>query len=65
MTKIVWKYFIPLMLVAAGISIIASDPARPYSHSIPVFFGAYRLPVGIGFIALAMAAAITIRRSSK
>lgn len=58
--KLVWKYFIPIFLVVAGSSVLASDPGKPYSMTIPIVLGAYQAFVGIGLLVVGLLVAAAI-----
>lgn len=48
--KTLWSYFVPIMVILGGISVLASDPNKPYSSTIPVVFGQYQMIIGLSLI---------------
>ena len=62
MIKLLWKYFIPVVLVFFGFTVLAGDAGQPYSATVPIVLGSYQTIVGSGLLLAGVLVALAIYR---
>lgn len=54
------KYFVPIMIILGGVSVLSSDPNKPYSSTIPIVFGQQQTLVGSVLIIIGLLAGASV-----
>ena len=62
---LLWKYYIPLLLLVVALLVLAQDPDQPILKSIPIVPGPYQYGIAAGFAVLALLLALIIRGYEK
>jgi hypothetical protein len=48
--KFIWKYYIPLLVIALGILTMSGDPNQPILKSVPIVPGQHQVEIATAFI---------------
>lgn len=65
--KFIWKYYIPLLVVAIGVLTMSGDPNQPILKSVPIVPGKHQVEIALAFIAagLLLGVAVFIHEKKK
>lgn len=58
--RLIWKYFIPILLVFMGWWILGDDPNAPFSQTIPVSLGRAHKPLAWTMIVVGLLLGIIV-----
>lgn len=58
--KLLWKYFIPILLFVTGITTLTQSPDEPVSRGIPIIPGNHQTEIAMAFMACGVIVGICV-----
>lgn len=58
--KLMWKFFVPIVIIVIGLSVLFGNPDKPFSATVPLVFGQYQPLIGGALIVVGVLVGVAI-----